>query len=216
VEAQTALKKRQQLTTWEEGLALPLAEEELPTATLTLTLRTCDRFSRHSVAGELCLGLDGVSVPLGAAQWGELKTSVKVWLPLSWKSWTVLVGCRRTDPWPELAAQVQRPSQLGWEAGRGPGQGSSWSRAMAQDSGFRCLFLPVPLTCHASISLPSCLHHGECALAPLLCGVVPIKSSPCAPAMNRHCRNEHSGKEDRVPLFAECSDKWKNWSQQMQ
>ncbi|KAB0391798.1 hypothetical protein E2I00_014330 [Balaenoptera physalus] len=77
VEAQTALKKRQLHTTWEEGLALPLAEGELPTATLTLTLRTCDRFSRHSVAGELCLGLDGVSVPLGAAQWGELKTSVK-------------------------------------------------------------------------------------------------------------------------------------------
>ncbi|XP_058518446.1 synaptotagmin-13 isoform X2 [Ochotona princeps] len=77
VEAQTALKKRQLHTTWEEGLALPLAEEELPTATLTLTLRTCDRFSRHSVAGELRLGLDGVAVPLGAAQWGELKTSDK-------------------------------------------------------------------------------------------------------------------------------------------
>ena len=85
VEAQTALKKRQLHTTWEEGLALPLAEGELPTATLTLTLRTCDRFSRHSVAGELCLGLDGVSVPLGAAQWGELKTSVKVGLPLPGK-----------------------------------------------------------------------------------------------------------------------------------
>ncbi|TEA34014.1 hypothetical protein DBR06_SOUSAS2310118, partial [Sousa chinensis] len=77
VEAQTALKKRQLHTTWEEGLVLPLAEGELPTATLTLTLRTCDRFSRHSVAGELRLGLDGVSVPLGSAQWGELKTSVK-------------------------------------------------------------------------------------------------------------------------------------------
>ncbi|XP_042527048.1 synaptotagmin-13 [Dipodomys spectabilis] len=77
VEAQTALKKRQLHTTWEEGLALPLAEEELPTAILTLTLRTCDRFSRHSVAGELRLGLDGVSVPLGTAQWGQLKTSAK-------------------------------------------------------------------------------------------------------------------------------------------
>uniref|UniRef100_A0A8C2R9W7 Synaptotagmin-13 n=1 Tax=Capra hircus TaxID=9925 RepID=A0A8C2R9W7_CAPHI len=77
VEAQTALKKRELRTTWEEGLVLPLAEEELPAATLTLTLRTCDRFSRHSVVGELRLGLDGVSVPLGAAQWGELKTSVK-------------------------------------------------------------------------------------------------------------------------------------------
>ncbi|KAF3822026.1 hypothetical protein GH733_007400 [Mirounga leonina] len=77
VEAQTALKKRRRHTAWEEGLALPLAEEELPTATLLLTLRTCDRFSRHSVLGELRLGLDGGSVPLGAAQWGELKTSVK-------------------------------------------------------------------------------------------------------------------------------------------
>lgn len=78
VEAQTALKKRQLHTTWEEGLALPLGDEELPTATLTLTLRTCDRFSRHSVIGELRLGLDGTSVPLGAAQWGELKTTAKV------------------------------------------------------------------------------------------------------------------------------------------
>uniref|UniRef100_A0A8D2DAY5 Synaptotagmin-13 n=1 Tax=Sciurus vulgaris TaxID=55149 RepID=A0A8D2DAY5_SCIVU len=77
VEAQTALKKRQLHTAWEEGLVLPLAEEERPTAILTLTLRTCDRFSRHSVAGELRLGLDGVSVPLGTAQWGELKTSAK-------------------------------------------------------------------------------------------------------------------------------------------
>lgn len=78
VEAQTALKKRQLHTTWEEGLALPLGEEELPTAILTLTLRTCDRFSRHSVIGELRLGLDGASVPLGAAQWGELKSTAKV------------------------------------------------------------------------------------------------------------------------------------------
>lgn len=77
VEAQTALKKRQLHTTWEEGLALPLGEDELPTATLTLTLRTCDRFSRHSVVGELRLGLDGASVPLGAAQWGDLKTTAK-------------------------------------------------------------------------------------------------------------------------------------------
>lgn len=82
MEAQTALKKRQLHTMWEEGLVLPLAEEELPTATLTLTLRTCDRFSRHSVAGELRLGLDGTSVPLGAAQWGELKTALKVVCPL--------------------------------------------------------------------------------------------------------------------------------------
>ncbi|XP_038187977.1 synaptotagmin-13 [Arvicola amphibius] len=77
VEAQTALKKRQLHTTWEEGLALPLGEDELATAILRLTLRTCDRFSRHSVVGELRLGLDGTSVPLGAAQWGELKTTAK-------------------------------------------------------------------------------------------------------------------------------------------
>lgn len=95
-EAQTALKKRQLHITWEEGLVLPLAEEELPTATLLLTLRTCDRFSRHSVVGELRLGLDGVSVPLGAAQWGELKTSVKVGRPCTGKaeawSWSVTVA----------------------------------------------------------------------------------------------------------------------------
>ena len=114
VEAQTALKKRQLHTVWEEGLALPLAEEELRTATLTLTLRTCDRFSRHSVAGELCLGLDGVSVPLGVAQWGELKTSVKVRLSLSrWWSmgWQGLSQCS----WNKL----QRASQPGGGGGLG-------------------------------------------------------------------------------------------------
>lgn len=78
MEAQTGLKKRQLRTVWEEGLVLPLAEEDLPSAILTLTLRTCDRFSRHSVVGELRLGLDGASVPLRTPQWGELKTSVKV------------------------------------------------------------------------------------------------------------------------------------------
>ncbi|XP_049635654.1 synaptotagmin-13 [Suncus etruscus] len=77
VEAQTGLKKRQLRTVWEEGLVLPLAEEDLPSAILTLTLRTCDRFSRHSVVGELRLGLDGASVPLRTPQWGELKTSGK-------------------------------------------------------------------------------------------------------------------------------------------
>ncbi|XP_020865453.1 synaptotagmin-13 [Phascolarctos cinereus] len=75
VEAQTALKKRLPNTTWEEALVFPLPEEEWPAATLTLTLRTCDRFSRHSVVGELQLRLDGI--PLGTAQWGELKTSAK-------------------------------------------------------------------------------------------------------------------------------------------
>ncbi|XP_074132227.1 synaptotagmin-13 [Sminthopsis crassicaudata] len=75
VEAQTALKKRLPHTTWEETLVFPLPEEHRPAATLTLTLRTCDRFSRHSVVGELQLHLDGI--PLGTAQWGELKTSAK-------------------------------------------------------------------------------------------------------------------------------------------
>ncbi|XP_051820705.1 synaptotagmin-13 [Antechinus flavipes] len=75
VEAQTALKKRLPHTTWEETLVFPLPEEQRPAAILTLTLRTCDRFSRHSVVGELQLHLDGL--PLGTAQWGELKTSAK-------------------------------------------------------------------------------------------------------------------------------------------
>ncbi|XP_074086623.1 synaptotagmin-13 isoform X2 [Macrotis lagotis] len=75
VEAQTTLKKRLPHTTWEEALVFPLSEEERPAASLTLTLRTCDRFSRHSVVGELQLHLDEIS--LGTAQWGELKTSAK-------------------------------------------------------------------------------------------------------------------------------------------
>lgn len=116
MEAQTALKKRQLRTTWEEGLVLPLAEEELPTATLTLTLRTCDRFSRHSVSGELRLGLDGVSVPLGTAQWGELKTSAKVGLL------SVATGSARqgSGVWAELMEQASETFPVGQPRGWGP------------------------------------------------------------------------------------------------
>ena len=113
VEAQTALKKRELRTAWEEGLALPLAEEELPAATLTLTLRTCDRFSRHSVVGELRLGLDGVSVPLGAAQWGELKTSVKVRPPLP--------GVAGQDRASAHETSLESFPAWGWESGQGGG-----------------------------------------------------------------------------------------------
>ena len=113
VEAQTALKKRELRTAWEEGLALPLAEEELPAATLTLTLRTCDRFSRHSVVGELRLGLDGVSVPLGAAQWGELKTSVKVRPPLP--------GVAGQDRASAHETSLETFPAWGWESGQGGG-----------------------------------------------------------------------------------------------
>lgn len=111
VEAQTALKKRELRTTWEEGLVLPLAEEELPAATLTLTLRTCDRFSRHSVVGELRLGLDGVSVPLGAAQWGELKTSVKVGSPLPGVAGQDWASAHETG--------LETFPAWGWESGQG-------------------------------------------------------------------------------------------------
>ncbi|XP_028916751.1 synaptotagmin-13 [Ornithorhynchus anatinus] len=76
-EAQTVLKKRLPRTAWEEALAFPLAEEELAAASLTLTLRNCDRFSRHSVAGEMKLSLAGPGVSWGVAQCGELKTSEK-------------------------------------------------------------------------------------------------------------------------------------------
>lgn len=113
VEAQTALKKRELRTAWEEGLALPLAEEELPAATLTLTLRTCDRFSRHSVVGELRLGLDGVSVPLGAAQWGELKTAVKVRSPLP--------GVAGQDWASAHEKSLETSPAWGWESGQGGG-----------------------------------------------------------------------------------------------
>lgn len=122
VEAQTALKKRQLHTTWEEGLALPLGEEELPTATLTLTLRTCDRFSRHSVIGELRLGLDGASVPLGAAQWGELKTTAKVG---SFQTRGLELTGRA---WEEVEMMEQDSETL---SAQGKGSVSSWSEPVA-------------------------------------------------------------------------------------
>lgn len=77
-EAQTELKKKALHTIWEEALLFPVAEEEMPEGTLTLTLRTCDKFSRHSIVGELKLSLAEVGEPFGTAQWEKLKTLEKV------------------------------------------------------------------------------------------------------------------------------------------
>ncbi|NXE45144.1 SYT13 protein, partial [Casuarius casuarius] len=77
VEAQTELKKKVLHTLWEEVLLFPLTEEEVPEGTLTLTLRNCDKFSRHSIVGELKLSLANMEDSFGMAQWERLKTPEK-------------------------------------------------------------------------------------------------------------------------------------------
>ncbi|XP_035758854.1 synaptotagmin-13 isoform X1 [Egretta garzetta] len=76
-EAQTELKKKVLHTLWEEVLRFPLVEEEMPEGTLTLTLRNCDKFSRHSIVGELKLSLANMEESFGMAQWERLKTPEK-------------------------------------------------------------------------------------------------------------------------------------------
>ncbi|XP_061854570.1 synaptotagmin-13 isoform X2 [Colius striatus] len=75
-EAQTELKKKVLHTVWDEVLQFPLMEEEMPEGTLTLTLRNCDKFSRHSIVGELKLSLADME-SFGMAQWERLKTPEK-------------------------------------------------------------------------------------------------------------------------------------------
>ncbi|NWR57276.1 SYT13 protein, partial [Bucorvus abyssinicus] len=76
-EAQTELKKKVLHTLWEEVLQFPLMEEEIPEGTLTLTLRNCDKFSRHSIVGELNLSLADMEGSFGTARWERLKTPEK-------------------------------------------------------------------------------------------------------------------------------------------
>lgn len=76
-EAQTALIKRKAHTVWEEALLFPLKEEDRAEANLTLTLRNCDRFSRHQVAGEITLSLANVGIPFGTARWVDLRAPEK-------------------------------------------------------------------------------------------------------------------------------------------
>ncbi|NXU78009.1 SYT13 protein, partial [Oreotrochilus melanogaster] len=75
-EAQTELKKKVLHTLWEEPLKFPLAEE-MPEGTLTLTLRNCDKFSRHSIVGELKLSLATMEESFGVAQCKRLKSPEK-------------------------------------------------------------------------------------------------------------------------------------------
>ncbi|XP_012429670.5 synaptotagmin-13 isoform X1 [Taeniopygia guttata] len=76
-EAQTELKKKVLHTLWEEVLQFPLTEEEMPGGTLSLTLRNCDKFSRHSIVGELKLNLAEMEESFGKAQWERLKSPEK-------------------------------------------------------------------------------------------------------------------------------------------
>ncbi|NXK10090.1 SYT13 protein, partial [Herpetotheres cachinnans] len=76
-EAQTELKKKVLHTLWEEVLRFPLTQEEMPEGTLTLTLRNCDKFSRHSIVGELKLSLANMEESFGITQCERLKTPEK-------------------------------------------------------------------------------------------------------------------------------------------
>lgn len=77
-EAQTVLKKKKPQIVWEEALLFPVKEEELPEAMLTLTLRNCDKFSRHSIVGEIKPSLANVGEPYGTVQCEKMKTFDKV------------------------------------------------------------------------------------------------------------------------------------------
>ncbi|XP_015282818.1 PREDICTED: synaptotagmin-13 isoform X3 [Gekko japonicus] len=76
-EAQTVLKKKQSHITWEEALLFPFKEEELSEGVLTLTLRNCDKFSRHSIIGEIKPSLANVGEPYGTVHWEKLKAPDK-------------------------------------------------------------------------------------------------------------------------------------------
>ncbi|XP_008103751.1 synaptotagmin-13 [Anolis carolinensis] len=72
-EAQTVLKKKQLHVAWEDVLLFPVKEEELPEGTLTLTLRNCDKFSRHIIVGEVKPKLASVGEPYGPVQSEKMK-----------------------------------------------------------------------------------------------------------------------------------------------
>ncbi|XP_069479397.1 synaptotagmin-13 isoform X2 [Ambystoma mexicanum] len=73
-EAQTSLMKKSSHVIWDETLLFSLIELEKPEATLTLTLKNCDRFSRHNISGEIKLNLANVVTPVGAGHWVDMKT----------------------------------------------------------------------------------------------------------------------------------------------
>ncbi|XP_074855059.1 synaptotagmin-13 isoform X2 [Carettochelys insculpta] len=76
-EAQTVLKKKVHHVIWEEALLFPLVEEEMLEGMLILTLRNCDKFSRHSIVGEIKLSLANVGEPCRMVQWEKMKTPKK-------------------------------------------------------------------------------------------------------------------------------------------
>ncbi|ETE68505.1 Synaptotagmin-13, partial [Ophiophagus hannah] len=73
IEAQTVMKKKHVHIVWEEALLFPVKEKMLPEGTLTLTLRNCDKFSRHSIVGEIKPNLASVSEQYGPVQSEKVK-----------------------------------------------------------------------------------------------------------------------------------------------
>lgn len=78
IEAQTVMKKKQAHIVWEEALLFLVKEKELPEGTLTLTLRNCDKFSRHSIIGEIKPNLASVGEQYGPIQSEKVKVLDKV------------------------------------------------------------------------------------------------------------------------------------------
>lgn len=100
-EAQTELKKKVLHTLWEEVLQFPLTKEEMLGGTLTLTLRNCDKFSRHSIVGELKLNLAEMEESFGKAQWERLKSPEKVWTSSVSSSETLMIkSLDKRNPFP--------------------------------------------------------------------------------------------------------------------
>ncbi|XP_058017701.1 synaptotagmin-13 [Ahaetulla prasina] len=73
IEAQTVMKKKEIHVVWEEGLLFPVKEKMLQEVTLTLTLRNCDKFSRHSIIGEIKPNLASVGEQYGPVQSEKVK-----------------------------------------------------------------------------------------------------------------------------------------------
>ncbi|KAJ1182602.1 hypothetical protein NDU88_007789 [Pleurodeles waltl] len=77
IEVQTALVNKKGHVVWEDILLFPLVEAEKPEAMLTLTLRNCDKFSRHNIAGKVKLSLANVNAAEGPGHWVDLKSPGK-------------------------------------------------------------------------------------------------------------------------------------------
>ncbi|XP_053576535.1 synaptotagmin-13-like isoform X2 [Bombina bombina] len=76
METRTTLIKSAPYVAWEETLLFRLKQEERSKATLTLTLRHCDQFTRQHTLGEITLSLENIHY--GTTHWVDLKAPEKL------------------------------------------------------------------------------------------------------------------------------------------